>query len=382
MIHEQRVLQRDLLAHRLPRDEPAVERVQAAAYTIATERPESDGTLEWDSTTMVLARASGGGRSGLGFTYSHAAAAGLIETRLAAAVEGLSAMSPQAAWEAMRHSLRNIGARGVGMHAVSAVDLALWDLKAKLLEVPLARLLGMRREAVEAYGSGGFTSYSEAEVVEQLGGWVSAGLRRVKMKIGRDPERDLSRVAAVRAALGDDAGLMVDANGAFAPQPALAMGTALAELGVAWFEEPVEGDDVASLRLLRERLPPPVELAAGEYCDTPDSFRPLVFPPAVHVLQADATRCGGVTGFLLAAGLCESEHVPLSAHTSPAMHLHVCCCAPRVRHVEYFHDHVRIEEMLLEGVRQPEGGVLRPDPSSPGHGVELREHEAERYRVR
>jgi L-alanine-DL-glutamate epimerase-like enolase superfamily enzyme len=275
--------------------------------------------------------------------------------------------------------VRNLGWRGVAACAISALDTALWDLKARLLDVPLVRLLGRARYAVPIYGSGGFTSYDDARLAAQLGGWVHEdGCRWVKMKIGSEPRRDLTRMRAARAAIGD-AELMIDANGALDRQPALAMAACAADLGVTWFEEPVSSDDLAGLCLLRDRSPVGLEIAAGEYGYDPFYFRRMLGAGAVDVLQADATRCGGYTGFLRAAALCDATPLPLSAHTAPAIHLPVCCAAPRLRHLEWFHDHVRIERMLFDGAPVPHGGAISPDLTAPGNGLTFRRADAERF---
>jgi L-alanine-DL-glutamate epimerase-like enolase superfamily enzyme len=200
------------------------------------------------------------------------------------------------------------------------------------------------------------------------------------MKIGAEPEPDLVRIEASRAAIGG-AELMIDANGALERKAALDVAERAAGLGVTWFEEPVSSDDLPGLRLLRDRGPGGMEIAAGEYGYDPFYFKRMLDAGAVDVLQADATRCCGYTGFLRAAALADAAPVPVSAHTAPAVHLPVCCAAPRVRNIEWFHDHVRIERMLLEGAPRPSGGALRPDLSAVGHGLVFRWEDAERFSV-
>jgi L-alanine-DL-glutamate epimerase-like enolase superfamily enzyme len=359
--------------------EPPVERIAALAVTIPTDAPESDGTLAWDATTVVVAEARAGGLAGLGYAYGHASAAAVVEEVLAPAVTGGDVLAPTAAWRAMVAAVRNVGRPGVASTALSAVDVALWDLKARALEVPLADLLGRVRDGVPAYGSGGFTSYGLPRLRSQLAGWAEEGLAWVKMKVGRDPDEDPRRVAAARAAIGDGVGLMVDANGAYERRQALAQAERFAEQGVCWFEEPVGSEDLEGLRLLRDRAPAAMEIAAGEYAATPDGFRRLLEAGAVDCLQADATRCGGVTGFMAAAALCQAHHVPLSAHTAPALHAHLGAAALPLRHVELFHDHARVERMLFDGVPPLREGSLRPDRDRPGLGLELRRRDAERH---
>jgi L-alanine-DL-glutamate epimerase-like enolase superfamily enzyme len=357
----------------------AIERIEAHAYTIPTDRPEADGTLSWDSTTIVVVEAAGGGESGLGYTYSHGSIAKLITEKLGPTGRSCDALDPGAAWDAMQRVVRNFGRGGLAAMAISAVDTALWDLKAKLLGLPLAVLLGQRREKVPVYGSGGFTSYDDATLREQFTGWAEAGCAWVKMKVGSDPADDPRRVAVAKAAIGDRA-LFVDANGAYGHKQALELAEVFAaEADVRWFEEPVSSDDLAGLGEIRSRAPATMEIAAGEYGFDADYFRRMIGAGAVDVLQADVTRCGGYTGFLRVAALCEAHHVPLSAHCAPALHLPVACAAPRLRHLEWFHDHVRIEGMLFDGAPAVVGGAIRPDLTRPGIGLALKRRDAARF---
>ncbi len=358
-----------------------IERLKVSAFKIPTDAPESDGTLAWDSTTLVLVEAAAAGTTGIGYSCADTATARLIKDKLAEIVRGRDAMAVTGNWLAMVQSIRNLGRPGIASMAIAAVDTALWDLKARLLRVPLVTLLGAVRNGVPVYGSGGFTSYSIAELQRQLGGWVEAGITRVKMKIGRHPDQDIERVRAARQAIGPDTALFVDANGAFSRKQALALAEAFAELGVSWFEEPVSSDDLAGLRLLRDRAPPGMDIAAGEYGYDIGYFRRMLKTGAVDVLQADATRCAGVTEFLRVDALCAAHCLPLSSHCAPTLHLHPCCAGSRICHMEYFHDHVRIETMLFDGVPPPVGGILHPDASRPGLGLDFRHADARPYAV-
>ena len=355
--------------------------IDVAAYTIPTDAPEADGTLEWDRTTIVIVHARAADCFGIGYTYAHAAAALLIRQTLADSVAERSAMDVEGCYVAMTRRVRNLGREGLSAAAVSAVDTALWDLKARILDVPIAALLGAARDAIPVYGSGGFTSYSDERLCEQLGGWVADGIGAVKMKIGRDAAADRRRVRLAREAVGPHAELFVDANGAYDRKLALSQAEAFAARRVAWFEEPVSSDDLEGLRLLRDRGPAGMDIAAGEYGYTPQYFQRMLDAGAVDVLQADATRCGGVTGFLRAAALCDAYQLPLSSHTAPSLHAHLCCACARARHLEYFHDHVRIERLLFDGVLDPVDGALRPDRSRAGFGIALKSRDADAFKV-
>jgi L-alanine-DL-glutamate epimerase-like enolase superfamily enzyme len=353
--------------------------MEVGAYTVPTDFPESDGTLEWNATTLVLVHAYGGDRVGLGYTYADSATATLIRDLLSEVVRGHDAMAPAASWNAMVSRIRNLGRPGIASMAISAVDIALWDLKARLLNVPLLSLFGAVRNSVPIYGSGGFTSYTDRQLQRQLTGWVEQGITRVKMKVGRNARADVERVRDARMQIGAETELFVDANGAYSRKQALEQAERFAEMNVTWFEEPVSSDDLVGLRLLRDRAPAGMDIAAGEYGYEAGYFCRMLCAKAVDVLQADATRCGGITGFLQVAALCEANHVPLSAHTAPSVHTHLGCAVTPLRHVEYFHDHVRIEEMFLDGVRSPVNGELSPDLSRPGMGVELKRADVERF---
>jgi len=361
---------------------PPVARVDVSAYRIPTDAPESDGTFAWQQTTLVLVRLTAGGRTGLGYTYADTATAALVRDTLAGVVNGLDPFGIPAAWSSMARAVRNLGRPGVASMAISAVDAALWDLKGRLLGLPAVTLLGAARAAVPVYGSGGFTSYPLETLKEQLGGWASAGMAWVKMKVGSHPADDPARVRAARDVVGPHVGLLVDANGAYARKQALALAGRFAdEAGVTWFEEPVSSDDLDGLRLLRDRAPAGMEVAAGEYGYDVFYFRRMLDAGAVDVLQADASRCGGITGFLRASNLCDAHGLELSAHCAPSLHLHAACAASNVRHLEWFHDHDRIEHLLFDGAPVPLDGAVRPDLSRPGLGLDFKQRDADRFAV-
>lgn len=359
--------------------ETSVAGLRARAFTVPTETPEADGTLAWRSTTLVTAEVEAGGMTGVGYTYSDASAARLIRGVLAETIVGRDAFDIPAAWHAMRRQVRNIGADGIAATAISAVDTALWDLKARLLALPLGRLLGHIRSSVPIYGSGGFVTDSDERMIEQLGVWVERdGCPWVKIKIGAEPESNARRIALARKTISER-GLFVDANGAFTPKRAIAVAGILETQNVEWFEEPVSSDDLSGLCLVRERTA--MEVAAGEYGYTLDHFRRMIDAGAVDVLQADATRCMGFTGFLKVAALCDAHHLDLSGHCAPALHLGIALSVPRLRHLEWFQDHVRIENLLFDGAPVPNAGAIAPDATRPGLGLALKEADAARFEV-
>ena len=358
-----------------------VTNTKATAYTVPTDAPEGDGTYQWDKTTLLLVELEAEGQRGLGYSYTHKTAAPLARELMQEHVSGRDALDTNACFVSMRKAQRNYGREGIAATALSAIDMALWDLKAKLFRQPLCKLLGMVRESAPVYGSGGFTTYNDEQLSRQLGGWAELGIPRVKMKVGADPDDDPRRVDVAREVIGDGVELFVDANGAYARKQALDFAFLFRdEFDVSWFEEPVSSDDLQGLHLIREQGPAGVDIAAGEYGWTAMYLKTMMDAEAVDVIQADATRCGGVTGFMAAAALADAHPIPLSAHCGPSIHMHLACAARPLRHVEYFHDHVRIESTLFEGFRPAVDGEMRPDLSRPGIGLEFKELDAERFR--
>jgi len=359
-----------------------IERVDVSAYRVPTEGgPESDGTARWEATTMVLVEIHGGGETGIGYTYADEATAYVVRNEFRQLLEGSDALETGRRFAEMQTKIRNLGRGGIAAMAISAVDIALWDLKGKLFGAPVCALLGAARDSVPVYGSGGFTSYSVQRLSEQLRSWVDGGIPRVKMKVGRDPSSDATRVASARRAIGDAAQLFVDANGAYSCKQALQFADEFAACGVSWFEEPVYHHDLEGLHRVRERAPSGMDVAAGEYCYAGYDFWQMLRAESVDCLQADATRCGGFSGLLAADGLCQAAMMPLSTHCAPHAVLHGAIACKMLRHVEYFYDHVRIERMFFEGAGEPIDGRLAPDLTRPGIGLQLRHADAEPYRL-
>ncbi|MFJ9741437.1 enolase C-terminal domain-like protein [Streptomyces sp. NPDC101166] len=366
------------------RDGPAVERLAVSVYRVPTDLPGGDATLTWDSTTLVLVEAAAAGERGIGWTYGSAAVAQVVEGELAGLVLGHDAYDVPAANDRMSRALRNAGRPGIGAGALSAVDIALWDLKARLLGLPLVRLLGAARDEVAVYGSGGLTPYDDAQLEGQLRGWTEQGVGRVKIKVGeswgRCEDRDLHRTRLARRTVGDTAELYVDANGGYTRKQAVRMAAAMADLGVTWLEEPVSSDDLAGLREVRDAVT--ADVAAGEYGYDLPYFARMATAGAVDCLQADVTRCGGVTVWLRAAAVAEGLGLHVSGHCAPHLHAHVAAAVPNTRHLEWFHDHVRIENLLFDGTLDPRGGSVRPGASGePGLGLALNEANAAPYRT-
>ncbi|MGH7692034.1 MAG: enolase C-terminal domain-like protein [Candidatus Dormibacteria bacterium] len=361
-----------------------IEGIDVSVYTVPTEAPESDATLTWDATTVVLCEPRAEGCTGLGFSYATPAAARLIADLLEPQLLGRDPLDISGCWSQMVRAIRNMGRPGVASMAIAAVDISLWDLKAKLLGMPLAKLLGQVQDGAPIYGSGGFTSLSDGQLVQQLTGWVEdQGIPRVKIKVGEAwgsrPQRDLERTRLARETIGEEVELLVDGNGGYQPKQALRLARAYEDLGVTWFEEPVSSDHLEELARLRAQTS--LDVAAGEYGYDLFYFQRMCAAGAVDCLQADVSRCAGISEWLRVAALAESHGLEISGHCAPALHLHPACAVPNLRHLEYFADHARVDQLLFEGAPEPVRGVLHPDLSRPGLGLELKRTDAERYRV-
>jgi L-alanine-DL-glutamate epimerase-like enolase superfamily enzyme len=358
----------------------AIDRVETAVYRVPTELPEADGTAEWHDTTVVVVRVGAGDVEGLGYSYADAAAGRLIDDVVAPLLRGAGPVELPRIRAAADRAVRNRGRAGIAACAISAVDVAVWDLRARLLGAPLLELLGRARRRAPVYGSGGFTTYDDATTAEQLRGWLAAGIRAVKIKIGEShgaaESRDLHRVRLARGVIGD-AALFVDANGGYSTGQARRVERALREFGVSWFEEPVSSDYPEQLAALRAWSA--ADIAAGEYCWGVQDAARLLSAGAVDCLQLDVTRCGGYTGWLQGAALAEASGIEVSAHCAPQLSAHAVCASPNARHLEYFHDHARIEPLLFDGALHVYDGTLEP-AGVPGHGLTLSER-AEEFRL-
>jgi L-alanine-DL-glutamate epimerase-like enolase superfamily enzyme len=364
----------------LPQSDTSITRIKVSAYNIPTEFPETDGTYAWESTTLVVVELETPEQKGLGYTYADTATAELIKEKLCPVIQGRNAMAIPECWHAMQCAIRNLGRPGIASMGIAATDAALWDLKARILNIPLVTLVGAAHSGVPVYGSGGFTSYSDQQLEYQLKNWIEQEISCVKIKIGRDPGKDLHRVKIARKAIRPETGLFVDANGAYSVKQAQKFAEAFAEWKVQWFEEPVSSDNLNGLHYLKQHAPPNMDITAGEYGYDIFYFQRMLHHQSVDVLQADASRCG-ITGLRQVDALCQAYSIPLSAHCAPSLHLHPGCSLLTLRHLEYFYDHARIEHMLFDGAPIPVKGMLFPDLTRAGNGLEFKKADAAKFAV-
>jgi D-arabinonate dehydratase len=278
--------------------------------------------------------------------------------------------------------VRGAGRKGAAFQAISTIDNALWDLKAKALGVPLYRLLGPAHKSVPVYGSGGWTNYTEDELVREQSRLVESGHLRTKMKVGKDfgkaEREDVTRLAAVRHALGDNIEIFVDANNGYYAKQAIRIAEEFAEFNIGWFEEPVLADDIPGLAAIAQSISIPV--ATGEHEYTKYGFRDLITAGAVDIVQADIGRVGGVTEWMKVAHLAAAFNLPMAPHAYCYLHIHPAMATQNLKVVELL-DIERIPmELYLVDPAKPEGGALKPD-DRPGNGVQLDPHAVEKYRI-
>lgn len=370
---------------RPPAAGPAIEHLTVTTCTIPTDAPEADGTLEWHSTDIVVVEAAAAGRVGIGWTYAPGAAtAALISDLLEPVVRSRPAFDVPGSAAAMAHAVRNASRSGLLGYAIAAVDCALWDLKARLLDVSLASLLGRVRDEVAVYGSGGFISYSDQQLRDQLTGWTrQLSLPRVKIKIGHgggdDDAADQHWIHLARDIIGPDVALFVDANGAYSAKQAIRAMHEAADADVSWFEEPVPSQQVEGLRQVRAAVD--ADVAGGEYLTDLLSCRHLCAADALDCLQVDVSRCGGITAWMRLAAVAAAHGLEVSGHCAPHLTAPVAAATENFRHLEWFHDHTRIEDLLFDGTLDPTGGDIRPDIDAPGNGLSLRRDVVEQLRT-
>ena len=355
----------------------------AAWYRIPLAAPLTDATHgRHDHYDLVLARVTAeGGHTGLGYTYTvHAGGAAiqaLIEHDLAPLLRGADGDDIAALWRSMWQRTHYVGRGGLAAFAISAVDIALWDLRGLARQEPLWRLLGAAAaEPVPAYLGGIDLLLPLEELLRQTRAALDRGHRAVKMKVGRDSlSEDLERVAAMRDLVGPEAPLMVDANMRWSVAEAIAAARELARFGVRWLEEPIAPDDYAGHRRVAEAGGVP--LAAGENLRTVREFAHLIDAGGVAFPEPDVSNIGGVSPWLEVANLAAARGLPVTSHGVHELHVHLLAAVPNASFLEVHG--FATERFVREPPRFAAGAVTPPD--RPGHGVELDWDALEPYRI-
>ncbi|HRW10517.1 MAG TPA: mandelate racemase/muconate lactonizing enzyme family protein [Caldilineaceae bacterium] len=313
------------------------------------------------------------GIEGLGIGGGAHAARAVIERTLKPILVGQDPLHIEKLWNDMFWAIRGVGRKGLAFSALSAVDIALWDLKAKYFEVPLYQLLGPYTETVPIYGSGGWTHFTVDELVAEQMGYVARGMKAVKMKVGKDFGRsereDITRLAAVRAAVGDDIELFIDANNGYYAKQAIRMAKAFEPYRIGWFEEPVLADDIEGLATVARATDVPI--ATGEHEYTKYGFKDLLARGGADIVQPDVGRVGGITEWMKVAHLADAFNLPVAPHAYQLFHLHLCCAIPNLRIVEYLGVTEEADRIMFTEFPEPKDGLWSPDPTKHGLGLAL-----------
>jgi len=350
-----------------------IEQVLARTVRVPLERPVRTSDLVIDAREFVVVDLHADGLVGRGYGFTRdGLVAETVARNLAPLLVGEDARFPERHWERMWRATRYLGRRGLLMRALSAVDIALWDLKAQAAGQPLWALLGGYRERVPAYVAGGYygPSTDPADVEAEFRGYRDAGYQGAKINVGGLPlAQDLERVAAARRGLGPERGLAVDFNGALTSARAgVAWAEALAPFGIDFVEEPFLMDDLPALRAFRGRSPLPV--AMGEDESGRWAFAELIRIEALDIVRHDATLVGGISEWTKVAGLALAHGLTLFPHWFPEIHVHFVAAYGGVRGVELIAPEsgiMNLDRLVVHPCTLVDGHVVAP--TAPGLGI-------------
>jgi len=320
---------------------------------------------------------------GLGMTYASPGVIDVIENSLKQELVGKDPLDIEQLWNSMYWKVRGYGRKGIAFCAISAIDIGLWDLKGKYVNLPLYKLLGAYTDSVPVYGSGGWTNFSERELIEEMTGYVADGIPRIKMKVGKDfglsEREDIERVAAVRKAVGDDVSIYIDANNGYYRKQAIYMAKEFEQFQIGWLEEPLIPDDIDGMADISRATSIPI--ATGEHEYTKYGFRDLIGRGGVDIVQPDIGRVGGVTEWMKVAHLAHSFNLPVAPHALQLAHLHVACATPNLKVVEYMNVSLEGDELWYIDFPKQKNGYWSPYPDKPGLGLELDHYSVVKYQI-
>ncbi|TPW27885.1 mandelate racemase/muconate lactonizing enzyme family protein [Martelella alba] len=336
----------------------------------------SDATRKVETIGFLIVRVTTDqGLEGLGVTYHEVggeATAELIRRSMAPRLIGRDPFDTEVIWSEFFHYLRGVGRKGLTYCALSAIDIALWDLKGKIVDLPIYRLIGGGRTKVPVYASGGWTSYSDDELLEEVTGMVGRGFRAVKFKVGSDggtnPRRDAERVRKVREAVGPDIALMVDANNAFDAATAVQLANRIRDYDITLFEEPVFADDMPGLQRFKRGTDIP--LATGEHEYLKFGVRDLLLHQAADIIQVDGTRAGGYTEMIKCAALTQAWNVRFAPHAMENIHLQLAAAIPNTLFLERLLMFEDLTANVFDNAPVPIDGFMHV-PDLPGLGLTL-----------
>jgi L-alanine-DL-glutamate epimerase-like enolase superfamily enzyme len=342
--------------------------------------PLEDRTLSIEAIELVLVDVTAAdGCTGSGYTYTlgrgGSALRALLVDEIGPQLLGQDPGSPAALWRPLWMSLQRVGRGGAVAVALAAADVALWDLAAVSAGLPLHRYLGSRHDRVEAYGSSIDLGYELDALLDTVRGHLQRGLRAVKVKVGRPLGEDLERLSAVRALIGPEVGLMVDANTGWDPPEALRRARAMEVFDLTWLEEPLDPDDERGHAELQAHTSIPI--AAGETLFSIAEFARYLRAGAIRYVQPDVGRVGGITPFLTVASLAGAAGLPVAPHFLHDIHVHLLCALDNASYLE----HLPLLDAVLEApLHVAADGTVAPRDVA-GTGVRFARDLLEGYRV-
>lgn len=315
------------------------------------------------------------GVHGIGMTYCESGNEAIIafgEKTIQPLILGMNPFDTECIWAKVTQYFRAVGRKGLAYFALSAIDIACWDIKGKVLDMPIYRLFGGNDPRVPVYCSGGWTSYSEEELVDYALEAKDRGFTMVKMKVGvkggSDIREDAHRVHAVRKAIGPDMRLAIDANNVWHAGTAIKFSRMVEECDIEFFEEPVIADDIPGLAHCRQKCNIPI--ASGEHEYTRYGARDLCISGAADIVQIDACKCGGFTESLKVINVAEAFNLQYAPHCMELVHMHLVAAASNgmsLEDLDLFYPSV--ENLFIDAPRAVDGFITIPD--QPGLGLEL-----------
>ena len=357
----------DLLRHRIGKTE-----VWLVSLPVGSGFADSTRTVGTVGFTIVRITTDQG-LDGIGMTYHEvggSAVRRLILDDIAPKITGRDPLETEVIWTELFHYLRGVGRKGLAFGAISAVDTALWDLKGKILGLPLYRLLGSDRSRIPVYTSGGWTSFNDEELLAEVAQMLSEGYSAIKIKVGvdsgRNPRRDLERVRKVRDAVGPDIDILLDANNVWDAATAVQFANSVRECHILFLEEPVPADDIPGLARFKRGTDIP--LATGEHEYTKYGVRDLVLAEAVDIVQVDGARAGGYTEMLKILALTQAWNLKFAPHAMEHLHIHLVSAAPNALFLERLRLFEPITAAVFPTSPKPGNGYMQI-PDLPGLGL-------------
>ncbi|NEU31448.1 mandelate racemase/muconate lactonizing enzyme family protein [bacterium LRH843] len=354
--------------------------IKTTIVSIPFSKPLAVSTFNLESRDVVIVEVTTDqGVTGIGYMMTLGRGIrtlkSVIDNELKDLVIGEDPFYRQKIWEKLWWQLNFFGRKGAAVYAISAIDVALWDIMGKITNLPIHSLLGPSKDKLEAYGGGGWLSLSIDEILDEVENYKKLGLKAYKMRVGlQDWRKDVERVKAVRDAFGYDLEIMIDANQGLDVASSIILGRELEKLGVYWFEEPVHADDIAGLAQIAETLD--MRVATGETEYGRYGFKDIIDRKAADIIQIDIQRVGGITEWIRVANMADAWGLKVTPHLFWEISNQLTCAVPNAVYIEYMD---WLDEFFEELPLIKDGFVYTWN--KPGHGLVFREDIIKKYKV-